>query len=267
MICMSISISYQPTWLHQINPSFKLLTLTALFIGLLFVHNPNFLLYMITGIVVLYLFGTGHRWKVIGLLAIPLAIIFLSSSTTMIFFGEGEQTWFKFGLIHITEESFYRGIHLGLRSMVFGLLSLLFALTTRPVNLFYSTMQQLKLKPKYAYSFMAAIRMLPIIVEEFQTLRQALKVRGVQYSKGIKGMYEKVKLYAIPLLAQSIRRAHRIAVSMEAKQFSKNNKRTFYYHLGYTNKDLLFFLILVVWLIFSYVCSNQFTVFPVEYVR
>ncbi|MGN8646988.1 energy-coupling factor transporter transmembrane component T family protein [Gracilibacillus sp. HCP3S3_G5_1] len=264
---MSISINYQPTWLHHINPSFKLLILTTLFIGLLFVHNPNYLLYVIIGALGLYLFGTGHTWKMIGLLAVPLLIIFVSSSTTMIFFGEGQNTWFKFGLIHITEESFYRGIHLGLRSSVFGILSLLFALTTRPVYLFYSTMQQLKVKPKYAYSFMAAIRMLPIIIEEFQTLRQALKVRGVQYSKGIKGMYEKIKLYAIPLLAQSIRRAHRIAIAMEAKQFSRNSKRTFYYHLGYSYKDLLFLFLLVIWLLIAYVCSEQFALFPVEYVR
>ncbi|SFL86631.1 energy-coupling factor transport system permease protein [Gracilibacillus orientalis] len=264
---MSISINYQPTWLHRINPSFKLLVLTALFIGMLFVHNPNFLLYMIIGALLLYLFCTGHSWKVVGLLAVPLLIIFLSSSTTMIFFGEGETTWFKFGLIHITEESFYRGIHLGLRSSVFGILSLIFALTTRPVYLFYSTMQQLKLKPKYAYSFMAAIRMLPIIVEEFQTLRQALKVRGVQYSKGVKGMYEKIKLYAIPLLAQSIRRAHRIAVAMEAKKFSKDSQRTYYYHLRYTNKDVLFSIFLVVWLFLAFICSEHFIVFPVEYVR
>ncbi|MGP4041236.1 energy-coupling factor transporter transmembrane component T family protein [Gracilibacillus sp. D59] len=264
---MSISINYQSTWLHRINPSFKLLILTALFIGMLFVHNPNFLLYMIIGALLLYLFGTGHTWKVIGLLAIPLLIIFLSSSTTMIFFGEGETTWFKLGLIHITEESFYRGIHLGLRSCVFGILSLIFALTTRPVYLFYSTMQQLRLKPKYAYSFMAAIRMLPIIVEEFQTLQQALKVRAVQYSKGIKGWYEKIKLYAIPLLAQSIRRAHRIAVAMEAKKFSKDSQRTYYYQLKYTNKDILFSILLAAWLFLSYICSEQFIVFPIENVR
>ncbi|MDX8046212.1 energy-coupling factor transporter transmembrane component T [Gracilibacillus sp. S3-1-1] len=264
---MSISIDYRSTWLHQLNPSLKLLTLASLFIGLLFIHNPNFLFYVIIGSLVLYLFSTGHSWKLLCLLALPLFIIFISSATTMIFFGDGEHTWFKWGIIHITEESFYRGIHLGLRSCVFGLLSLLFALTTRPVQLFYSTMQQLKIKPKYAYSFMAAIRMLPIILEEFQSLRRALKVRGVQYTKGIKGIYEKIKLYAIPLLAQSIRRAHRIAVAMEAKQFSRNEQRTFYYQLSYSVKDILFLALLAGWLFLSYLGSSSFAIFPVDYVR
>lgn len=81
------------------------------------------------------------------------------------------------GLIRITEESFLRGMLIGLRAMVFAVLGLTFALTTRPVNLFYSLMQQLRLDPKYAYSFMAALRLIPIMTEEFETIRNARKAR------------------------------------------------------------------------------------------
>lgn len=105
------------------------------------------------------------------------------------FFGKGETTWWEWGLIHITEESFYRGLHLGFRALIFALLGLMFSLTTRPVFLFYSLMQQLKLKPKYAYSFMAGIRLIPIMIEEFQTIRQAMIVRGVEQRKGLANFF------------------------------------------------------------------------------
>ncbi|UOQ85796.1 energy-coupling factor transporter transmembrane component T family protein [Gracilibacillus salinarum] len=260
-------ITYHSTWLHRLNPSMKLMAFLVVFIGLLFIHNPNFLLYFIIGATLIYLFATGHTWKMIGLLALPLLIIFVSSATAMIFFGEGETTWYQFGLIHITEESFYRGLHLGLRSTVFGILSLIFALTTRPVYLFYSVMQQMKVKPAYAYSFMAGIRMLPIILEEFQTLRQAMKVRGVVFPRGVKGMYQKVKQYSIPLLAQSIRRAHRIAVAMEAKQFTKQTERTYYYKMVISLHDLLFVILLGAWMLVTFYFSMEFSLFPVENVR
>lgn len=61
---------------------------------------------------------------------------------------------------------------------------------------------------------MASIRILPIIVEEIIVLKKALKVRGYVFSQGIKGFFERMNRYSIPILAQSIRRAHRIAIAM-----------------------------------------------------
>lgn len=219
------------------------------------------------GVLFLYLFFTGHPSKRLALIALPFVVIFITSATSMMLFGKGEITWFKWGLIHITEESFFRGLHLGFRGLVFAGLGVIFSLTTRPVLLFYSFMQQLKVKPKYAYSFMAAVRMIPIMIEELQTLRYALKVRGVQDQRGIKAFYQKLKAYSIPLLSQSIRRAHRIAVAMEAKQFSNTNKRTFYYKIGFSKFDISFVLYFIVIFIASYYLAMYFPYFLNQDVR
>ncbi len=216
---------------------------------------------------IMYLGYTGHSFFNLLLFASPFLLIFITSSISMILFGEGQTTWFQFGLIHVTEESFYRGLHLGMRSMIFGLLGLLFALTTRPVLLFYSLMQQFKLKPKFAYSFMAAVRILPIMLEEFQSLRHALKVRGVTYQKGVKGFYQKLQQYVIPLLAQSIRRAHRIAVAMEAKKFSGDQQRTYYYKLQIGKYDLYFTLLLISWVSITFYLTNFISIIPIDHVR
>lgn len=260
-------LSYRETWLHRVNPSVKLLVLSGLLLALLMVHNPNVMLYLTLAGLVLYLLYTGHPWKRLLLLSLPFVLIFVSTSLTMILFGEGETTWFRFGHIHITAESFYRGVHIGLRSVNFALYGLLFTLTTRPVLLFYSLMQQLRLPPKYAYSFLAAVRLLPIMWEELQTLRHALKVRGMVERKGIGGWYERLKRYAIPLLAQSIRRAHRIAVAMEAKRFTSQNGRTYYYRVRVTLVDGLFVLILFLAWVGSYALGQSWPYLPVTDVR
>lgn len=237
---MQMDFPFRETWLHKINPSFKFILVVVLFIHILFIHNINFIINYMFGTIILYLFFTGHPWKRLLLISIPFIFIFLTSSTSMIFFGQGDVTWVKWGLVHITEESFFRGMHLGFRGIVFAALGIIFALTTRPVYLFYSLMQQLKLKPKYAYSFMAAVRLIPIIIEELQTLRYALKVRGIQDQRGISSFFKKLKSYSIPLLSQSIRRAHRIAVAMEAKRFSDTTDRTYYYQIGFSRFDIVF---------------------------
>lgn len=110
--------------------------------------------------------------------------------------------------------------------------------------MFYAFMQQFKLPAKYAYSFIVAFRIVPIIVEELQTRTNALKIRDVQFSKGFKGLYERMRLYSVPLFAQSVLRAQRLAVAMEAKRFQIGAERTYYYPTSYSWWDALFALFL-----------------------
>lgn len=264
---MQIDLEYNETWLHKVNPSIKILVLVVLFIFILFMHNINFMINFVVVTFLLFFLFTGYSWKVTSLVLLPFILIFISTSSSMIFFGKGDTTWFKWGLIHITEESFYRGLHIGLRAVLFAILGLIFAFTTRPVFLFYSLMQQLKVKPKYAYSFMASIRMIPIMLEELQTLRYALKVRGVINQKGIKAIYTKLKAYSVPLLSQSIRRAHRIAVAMESKRFSQVENRTYYYKIGYSGYDLLYIGYFLVMIYLALFISDVFPYFNITDVR
>ncbi|RAV22133.1 energy-coupling factor transporter transmembrane component T family protein [Paenibacillus contaminans] len=236
---MQIDFSYRETWLHRGNPALKLLLFVILFVYAMFVHNLDTLVYMTVFHFILLFSFSGHPLRRLLLYMSPFLLIFVSSAVSMALFGKGTTLWFEWGLVSVTKESFLRGIHLGFRALDFAVLGLTFALTTRPVYLFYSLMQQAKLPPKYAYSFMASIRLIPLLLEELQTLRYALKVRGMRRQRGIGGFYRKLKAYAVPLLAQSIRKAQRIAVAMEAKRFSEAKKRTYYYELSVSRIDAL----------------------------
>ncbi|MBB6176582.1 energy-coupling factor transport system permease protein [Anoxybacillus tengchongensis] len=264
---MRWNIEYKETWLHQANPTAKLLLFLPMFVVIVFVHNPNVLINWTIGFTVLFMLFSGYRMKHVLLLFMPFLFIFISTSSSMILFGKGETTWFRWGLVHITEESFYRGVHLGFRTLLFAIFGLMFALTTKPVLLFYSLMQQAKLKPKYAYSFLAAVRLLPIMLEEFQTVHQALKVRRAAKAKGFRGKLELVKRYAIPLLSQSIRRAQRIAVSMEAKGFTNERTRTFYYEVTFGKYDVYLFVVMFVIVVVGYYMADAFPYVAIKDVR
>jgi energy-coupling factor transport system permease protein len=175
----------------------------------------------------------------------------------MMMFGKGVNIWWSWGLIKISEESFYYGLFLGLKTLCFGLLGLVFMLTSKPTLLFYAFMQQFKMPPKYAYSFIASIRLLPMVVDEFHTRSNALRVRGVHFTKGLKGLFERLKMYTVPLLAQSIRRAQRVAVAMEAKRFQIHSaaKRTYYYTTTYTKLDVFFTVVMLVLFAATYLLS------------
>lgn len=264
---MPLAWSYRETWLHRVNPSFKLLVSVSLFLLVLFTHDINVLTNMTWMYLMLLFAAAGHPWRRLLLLSLPFALMFVSSSTSMVFFGKGETTWVRWGLVHITEESFFRGLSVGLKTVNAALIGLLFGLTTSPVGLFYSLMQQCRLPAKYAYSFMAALRLMPMVAAEYRTLQMALKVRGVKMRKGVRGWIDTLKRHSIPLLAQSIRRAQRIAVAMEAKRFSSAAKRTYYYRIGWSGSDgLLLAVTLMVWAA-ALLLGWKFPYFPVGDVR
>jgi energy-coupling factor transport system permease protein len=244
---MQITFSFCETWLHRVNPGVKLILSIMLFIVVVFTHNLNTMLFLTIGALLPLALLSGHPAKRLLLYTSPFLLLFVSSSLGMMMFGTGDTLWYHLGVIRITEESFYRGIHLGLRGVQVASVGLLFSLTTRPVALFYAMMQQWKVAPKYAYSFLAALRMLPVILEEFQTLRYAIKVRGKQKQRNpLTSWYTTMRMIAIPLLAQSIRRAHRTAVAMEAKRFSMSRQRTYYYVSSYSRLDIYYILYWVV---------------------
>ncbi len=106
-----------------------------------------------------------------------------------------------------------------------------------------------------------------MMVEEFQTVHQALKVRRAAKAKGFRGKLELMKRYAIPLLSQSIRRAQRIAVAMEAKGFTNERARTFYYELTLGKYDVYLFVVICVIVAVGYYAAHAFPYVAIKDVR
>jgi ABC-type cobalt transport system, permease component CbiQ and related transporters len=225
------------TWLHRANPAWKGLLLFLVMLVLFFCRDLAFITVMACLYGGLLFIFSGFACRKLLLFCLPFALTFLSSSLTLALFGKGEHVLWQWGIVKISEESVRSGLIIGMKSLAIGMISLVLLLTTRPGLLFYALMQQFRFPAKYAYSFLAAVRLVPIVIEEWQTRTHALKARGIAFSKGVKGVYERLKLYSVPLFAQSIRRAQRMAIAMEAKQFRMNGPRTYYYETSYSQID------------------------------
>lgn len=243
----------QKTWLYNVNPATKFVLFFTLFIVIFFNQNLLFTFHVMVFSSFLFFFLSGYPLKKLLLLSIPIALSFFSSAISMILFGRGEIIWWQWGIVKVSEESFYKGLLLGCKAISFGMIGLTFVLTTRPILLFYALMQKLRLPPKYAYSFIAAFRLVPMVAQEVTARSHARKVRQVHFPNGPRGMYERLKFYIIPLFAQSIRRAQRLAVAMEAKQFQINGRRTYYYETPFSKWDLVFTCMMGLSVIASYI--------------
>ncbi|MGN7408993.1 energy-coupling factor transporter transmembrane component T family protein [Sporosarcina sp. SAFN-010] len=234
------------TWLFRVNPALKFMIFVLLLLITLFTRNLPFVSWLAVLFGILLYGFSGYPIRKLVLLSIPLVISFASSAFTMMLFGKGDAVLWQWGILKISEESIQHGLLLGTKSLTFGLVGFTFLLTVQPVLFFYAMMQQYRLPSKYAYSFIASIRLLPLVVEEIHVRTNALKVRGITFSRGMKGLGERVQAYTVPLFAQSIRRAQRIAIAMEAKQYQMGAARTYYYPTSYSRIDVVFIGVVVV---------------------
>src|SRR5690625_445228 len=130
------------TWLYQVNPAVKFAIFFTLFLVIFFNQHVTFTMnHMIISAILLYVFS-GYPWRKLLLFSIPIILSFFSSTISMVLFGKGEIIWWQWGIIKISEESFFKGLLLGFKTASFGFLSLTFLLTTRPILLFYAFMQK-----------------------------------------------------------------------------------------------------------------------------
>ncbi|MCR2446348.1 energy-coupling factor transporter transmembrane protein EcfT, partial [Salmonella enterica] len=73
--------------------------------------------------------------------------------------------------------------------------------------------QQARLPYRIAYAALAAIRFVPRLRTELDTIRSAHRVRGVASGRGPLAHTRRRLGYTVPLLAGSIRHAERVALA------------------------------------------------------
>jgi energy-coupling factor transport system permease protein len=123
------------------------------------------------------------------------------------------------GPITIGAETLFNGVGLALRLLAIALAGILATATTQPTDLADALVQQLRVSPRFAVGALAALRLLPLMGQEWQTIAMARRARGVDAGRnpfvavGLSGG----KL--LSLLVRSVRRGGRMALAMEARGF------------------------------------------------
>ncbi|PYZ98904.1 hypothetical protein CR205_10130 [Alteribacter lacisalsi] len=230
--------------LSSINPSIKALTILIPGVLLAFmfdIFTP--LVYLIFTIAVTFLLSDISVKRYLAIFS-PFILVALGFSwMTMLYTSDrfaGGEVVFSFLWFDVTEGAIVTAVSLGVRSLCIVALSLMFVLTTDSTKFMLSLMQQAKLPPKLTFGILAGYRFLPTFRHEFEVLRQAHRVRGVGRAKGIKGRIRQFRRYAIPLMANAIRKAERVAIAMESKGFTGETERTHYHKMTVGRRDWMF---------------------------
>lgn len=127
----------------------------------------------------------------------------------------------------------------------------MFFLTTSPDHLGLA-LEQSHVPYEFCFAFTTAVRFVPVLAEEAQTIMDAQKARGLELERG--NFIKKVRNYIpilIPLIVSAIRRSLELAEAMESRAWGATEKRTNLYVLEMERGDYILILISVLILIFA----------------
>jgi energy-coupling factor transport system permease protein len=120
-----------------------------------------------------------------------------------------------------------------------------FFLTTSPDHLGLA-LEQSRVPYEFAFAFTTAVRFVPVLAEEAQTIMDAQKARGLELEKG--NFMKRIRNYIpvlIPLIVSAIRRSLELAEAMESRAWGATKKRTNLYALKLHKGDWTLLAIII----------------------
>jgi energy-coupling factor transport system permease protein len=136
----------------------------------------------------------------------------------------------------------------------------LFFLTTSPDHLGLA-LQQSHVPYEFCFAFTTAVRFVPVLADEAQTIMDAQKARGLELERG--NLLKRVRNFIpilIPLIVNAIRRSLELAETMESRAWGASEKRTNLYSLKLQRADYVLAVISVLILGFALYIWSTFQI-------
>jgi energy-coupling factor transport system permease protein len=228
--------SLENTLIHRIDPRAKLIILATLSIIAISIDKPNALI----GFFILSLIGypvakiPAENIKILAVLLFLLiwgtiysqALFYQQHPRTIIFTILPENslgmTWDG---LHVFREGIEYGAVQSMRFAATTSLALLFYWTTNPNAMLFGLIR-LRVPYGLAFMVMTALRFIPLLFSESITVFRAQKLKGYAPFKPLNWI-KTTFLVLVPILANCIRRAAKLAVSVEGRAFKPDASRTY----------------------------------------
>jgi energy-coupling factor transport system permease protein len=231
--------------IHRLDPRVKFFFVCVLFVtAILFSKLPPLILLFFVPLPFVLVAGVQREWirSMRGALFFAV-VIFLFNFVFTYFYTQYPQL----PSASLLERSFA----MTLRFLVLVESFSVFFLTTSPDHLGLA-LEQSHVPYEFCFAFTTAVRFVPVLADEAQTIMDAQKARGLELERG--NFLKRVRNYIpilIPLIVGAIRRSLELAEAMESRAWGASEKRTNLYVLKLKNADYLLAFGSVLMLIFA----------------
>ena len=212
---------YSP--IHNLDPRIKFVYVISIFVcAILFAQIIPLLLLFILQLPFVLLARVQRQWlRSLRGASFLAGLIFVINVAT---------TYFTSGYT-LTASNVEYAASLTLRFVVLIESFSVFFLTTSPDHLGLA-LEESRVPYEFAFAFTTAVRFVPVLAEEAQTIMDAQKARGLELEKG--GLLKRIRNYVpvlIPLIVSAIRRSLELAEAMESRAWGATKQRTNLYAL------------------------------------
>ena len=160
--------------------------------------------------------------------ALFLAIIIFSTNLLSFYFFSGRS---------LTTDNVEYALSLTIRFLTLVTSFSVFFLTTSPDDLSLA-LEKARIPFEFNFAFITAIRFVPVLADEAQSIIDAQRSRGLELDKG--NFLSRIRKYIpilLPLIINSIRRSLELAEAMESRAFGATNNRTNLFELKLQKMD------------------------------
>ncbi|MBS7639049.1 MAG: energy-coupling factor transporter transmembrane component T [Candidatus Bathyarchaeia archaeon] len=215
--------------IHRIDPRAKFIYVCALFVAaVLFNQLIPLLILLLIQIPLVVMAKVVREWlRLIRGASFFAAIIFIMNVISLYFYGGYPS------LASIIEHA----LAMTVRFIVLVESFSIFFLTTSP-DMFGLSLEQIGVPYEFCFAFTTAIRFVPVLAEEAQTIIDAQRSRGLELEGG--NIMRRIRNYIpilIPLIVNAIRRSLELAEAMESRAWGASKKRTNLYVLKMGSRD------------------------------
>lgn len=206
----------------RVNP------ITKLFVALLIAFTLVLSIDVVSASVALLLVAvllpvSGVGWRQFWLRTLPIWIsAVLAALTTALYGVDGGSALAAFGPITITEGSLALALAIGLRVLAIGIPGVVLFATTDPTDLADGFAQLLRLPARFVLGALAGLRLVGLLIDDWQALELARRARGVADRGAVRRFFGQ----AFALLVIAVRRGSKLATAMEARGFGGDTRRT-----------------------------------------
>lgn len=240
---------YQPGagLLHRLDARAKIIMVFLVMIAALL--NTGAVLYMALIVAQLsLLISCRLGWRLILGSLRPVAwFIAFTALFHLLFSGRGDpEIVFSLGAVSISRTAVQMATLFSARILIFVLATYFLSLTTSPLTLSEAIVALLKpLRrigiPVYDLGMVlfVALRFIPVLANEFETIRKAQYIRGVEISGSIKTRIKRSIALILPVFFSALRRADDLSVAIETRGYRSGQPRSSLHPLRFQTIDFI----------------------------
>jgi energy-coupling factor transport system permease protein len=218
------------SFLHNLDPRVKFLATLVLFAAaIMFMDLIPLTVIFLIQIPLVFVGKIQREWAKSLKGGFFLALIIFATNLVSFYFFQGRT---------LTTGNLETAISLTVRFLVLITSFSIFFLTTSPDKLSLA-LEKARVPFEFNFAFITAIRFVPVLADEAQSIMDAQRSRGLELDKG--NFLTRIRKYIpilLPLIINSIRRSLELAEAMESRAFGATRDRTNIYELKMGRNDL-----------------------------